>query len=353
MVGLDVHLDLVRQPVPLQEGEHGRRVVVVLVLGRLMGLGLDQDEALEPDPVLVLHDYVHEAAQLIRLPAKVRVQQRVVAFPASPQHIVSAAQPVCGLQHMLHLRSRVREDLRIRVRRGAAHIATVAEQVGRAPQQPDADPLHLRFHQPHDVVEIGIALRERCALGGHVPVMEGEERHAQLLEELERHRELHFGERERVAVTRPRSQERLTAELVGAGPGEAVPVGNGKAEVVLHALAEHFPVRVVPAEGHRVIGARPFVSDLRNVREERCHLHSLQPCISAGSAPGRRLPCSAHDTSRPRALEGPARRQSAWRRVQVAGRAGGQYHAGNMPRPARSIERRLHRGSENAGDGAF
>ena len=43
--------------VALQERVHGRDVVVVLVLGRLERLRLDQDRAGEPDRVLVLDDH--------------------------------------------------------------------------------------------------------------------------------------------------------------------------------------------------------------------------------------------------------------------------------------------------------
>ena len=42
-------------------------VVVVLVLGRLLRLGLDQERALEADLVLVLGDQVQEAGELVAL----------------------------------------------------------------------------------------------------------------------------------------------------------------------------------------------------------------------------------------------------------------------------------------------
>ena len=44
-------------PCVLQEAVHGGDVEVVLVLGRLARLGLDQDRALEADLVLVLDDH--------------------------------------------------------------------------------------------------------------------------------------------------------------------------------------------------------------------------------------------------------------------------------------------------------
>ncbi len=72
VVGLDVDLDFLLEPVLLQEAEHGGDVEVVLVLGRLARLGLDQDRALEADLVLVLDDQLQEAAELLQLAASCR-----------------------------------------------------------------------------------------------------------------------------------------------------------------------------------------------------------------------------------------------------------------------------------------
>ena len=65
VVGLDVEAVLVLEPVPDEEAMDRRRVVVVLVLRRLHRLGLDEQRALEPDPVLVLGDEVEEPGELV------------------------------------------------------------------------------------------------------------------------------------------------------------------------------------------------------------------------------------------------------------------------------------------------
>ena len=67
VVLLDVDLDLLLQAVRLEEAEHRGDVVVVLVLGGLGRLGLDQDGALEADLVLVLDDELQEAPELRQL----------------------------------------------------------------------------------------------------------------------------------------------------------------------------------------------------------------------------------------------------------------------------------------------
>ena len=53
---LDIDLDLLLQPELLEEAIDRGDIVVVLVLGRLLRLRLDQDRALEADPVLVVDD---------------------------------------------------------------------------------------------------------------------------------------------------------------------------------------------------------------------------------------------------------------------------------------------------------
>ena len=92
VVRLDVEPVLVLEPVADEEAVDRRRVVVVLVLGRLHRLRLDQERALEPDPVLVLGDEVQEAGELVALALEVGVEQRVVALAAAPQHVVRATE---------------------------------------------------------------------------------------------------------------------------------------------------------------------------------------------------------------------------------------------------------------------
>ena len=68
---------------------------------------------------------------------------------------------------------------------------------------------------------------------------------------------------------------------IGAGPGEGVPVADGEAEVVLHPLAEHLPVRVVPAEGEGIAAFRPLVTDGLLVAE-KAGAHDFKASLMAG-----------------------------------------------------------------------
>jgi len=75
MIDLDVDFDLLGEPIALQEREYRSHIMVVLMLGRLKRLGLDENGALEADLVFVLHHHGQEPRVLIELPAQVGVQQ--------------------------------------------------------------------------------------------------------------------------------------------------------------------------------------------------------------------------------------------------------------------------------------
>ena len=199
VVRLDVQPVLVLEAVPDEEAVDGRRVVVVLVLGRLHRLRLDQQAALEADAVLVLGDEVEEPGQLVALALEVGVEQRVVALAAAPQDVVRAAETLGDLEHVLDLGRGVREDLGIGVRGRAALVARVGEQVGRAPQERRARPGLVAEGVVGQRVEVVAELGERRALGRDVAVVEAVVGRAQLLDELERDRHLLAGGLHRVA----------------------------------------------------------------------------------------------------------------------------------------------------------
>ncbi len=240
----------------------------------------------EADPVLVLRDQRQEARQLGLLAREVGVEQRLVALAAAPQHVVHPAQPLGGLEHHLDLRRGVLEHVGIRVRRGAGRVARVAEQVRGAPQQlrPGAR------HVPLDVGEHGLEVRPRLGearpLRRHVPIVEAEERRAELLDELEGRIDLVPGGSHRVVRGRqPGSVEGPGAEHVGPGPVEGVPQADRDAEVVLHALARDEAVRLVDLERERLARGQPAELDpVRNLGEEASHAH---PPASSTCPPAR------------------------------------------------------------------
>jgi len=147
----------------------------------------------------------------------------------------------------------------------------MAEQVGRAPQQLDSGFLHGRRRPVDETREVGIAFGQRRSLRRQVTVVEAEEGRTQLAQEFESSRELALGQNKRIALPHPRPVERRGAEHVLTVGAEAVPVGNGEPQVILHPLAQHPTLRVVPTEGQRIGRLRSLVGDLAHGRKIRCH----------------------------------------------------------------------------------
>ena len=105
--------------------------------------------------------------------------------------------------------------------------------------------------------ERGDAVRVRH----HVDVVEGVEGKVVGGDELERGGALGGRGGCVVGTAKPGAVEGARPEHVGAGPAEAVPEAHGEAEVVLHALAEHDAVLVVPAVRQVVGRVRALVRD--------------------------------------------------------------------------------------------
>ena len=278
VVGLDVHEVLALEPVADEEAVDGGAVVVVLVLGRLLGLGLDEERALEADLVLVLGDQVQEPGELLPFAREVGVEERLVALAPAPERVVRAAQALGHTHHLAHLRRGVGEDLGIGVGRGAGRVARMAEEVGGAPEQAHTRAFLVRRGLVDDGLEVRARLGEGPALRRHVAVVEAVVRDAQLLEELEGGGQPGARAGHRVGGPDPGPVEGAQAEHVGACPGERVPQADADPEVLLHALAEHEPVRLVDLVAERVARAEPAESDrsLDSGEERLTHSGNLQ-----------------------------------------------------------------------------
>ena len=75
----------------------------------------------------------------------------------------------------------------------------------------------------------------------------------------------------------PRPLQGTAAEHVEAGGDEAVPIGHRRAEVILHALAEHQLVAIVEAEREGIGRLGPFVTDWRDVAKKARAAHFDPP----------------------------------------------------------------------------
>ena len=84
---------------------------------------------------------MQEAGQVVQLALHVGVEQGLVALAPAPEDVARAAELLGDLQGLLHLRGGEGEDVGVAARGRAVHVARVAEQVGRAPEQLDAGAL--------------------------------------------------------------------------------------------------------------------------------------------------------------------------------------------------------------------
>ena len=219
---------------------------------------------------------LEKAAELGEFALEIGVEQRLVAFASAPQNVVRAAELMGDVDRVLHLRRGVGEDVGVGIGRRARHEAAGAEQIGGAPQQLDLARLQLAREQIGDLAHIAVRLGERGAFRRDVAVVEGEERETEDVEHLEGDVRLELRVRH-VVIGEPWPVEGRAAEHVSAGADETVPVADGSAEMILHALAEDQLVAVIIAEGERVRRLRPFVTDRRDVAEKARAAHLAPP----------------------------------------------------------------------------
>ena len=227
----------------------------------------------------MIHHQAEEAAQLVQFVAQIGVEQRLVPLAPAPEHVILAAQVVGHLQHVLHLRRGIGEDVGIGIGGGPAHVAAVGEEVGGAPEQASARLLHLAREYLGDGAHVAVAFRQRRAFGGDVAVVEAEIGGLEDIEHLER--DLRLQPRAVHVVCEPRPLECLATEGIAAGPDETVPVADGEAQVVPQALAHDHMVGVVVAEGEGIGGSGAFVPDFLDVPEKVAHPHALPADLDA------------------------------------------------------------------------
>ncbi len=267
VVGLDVELEVFEQAVLAEEVQAGRRVGIVLVLGRFFRLGLDVEGPGETELLLVVHRHVHELGEVVHLAGEIGVEQRGVALASAPEGVAFAAQLMGPLHRLLHLRGGVAEHVGAAARGRAVHVAGMDEILRRAPEQLDPGVLLQLLQLLADGVEVLVRFGERLAVRGDVAVVPAVVRGADLRGELEHRVRAGHGILHGAFAGVPRALRRAPAEHVAARPAHRVPVHHREAQVLLHGLALDELARVVVLEGQGVLGARAFELDVPDLRE--------------------------------------------------------------------------------------
>ena len=186
------------------------------------------------------------------------------------------------VDRVLHLRRGVGEYVGIGICRRAGHIAGMAEEIRGAPEQLDAGLAHLFREIFGDLREVAGEFTQVRAFGNDIAVMEREKGRAEQREHLER--DIRLQPRRRHSLGEPGPLEGRRAEHVGPGPGEIVPVADGRTQMVRHRLAEHDARCVVMTIGERIFAGRPFILDRRDVAE-KSRPHLFLPSIPRGICP--------------------------------------------------------------------
>jgi hypothetical protein len=136
----------------------------------------------------------------------------------------------------------------------------------------------LLFQIIHNGVEVLQGLGKSVAAGRDVGVMEAKEGQAEDAEKLEGRIGLHLGLRNRVAGGKPRALDRGSAKRVASAHRKRVPVGDREAQMILEGLAEHDPVRIVPAVGKGLLTGRTLVLYCFE-RAKDCFGHGESPIV--------------------------------------------------------------------------
>ena len=279
VVSFNIQFNLFFQTKLFEEAVNGRGIIVILMLGRLLRFGLNQQRAFKADFMLMLHHQLHKAANLLTLLAQVGIQQGFIALATAPQNIVFTAQLMGGIHGGDHLGGRPAKYFRIRVGGRAGAVARVGKAVCGPPQKLHAALLlFLSQHLDHPGEVIAVLL-ERSAFRRDVNVVEAVVRHVEFMEEFERHIGFAFGHLQGVARLLPGTIKGAHAKHIGAIPAEGVPVTGRKTQMIFHPFAQHQFIRVVMTESQRVSGFRAFVTNAIELIEIGLHreLH-IQRC---------------------------------------------------------------------------
>ena len=271
MIGFEVELEVRQELVSPEEVQACGGVGIILVLGRLLGFGLDIERAAEADLLLVIDGHVKEPAEVVEFALHVGVEQGRIAFAAAPERVARSVQLERDLHRLFDLGTGIGEDVEIGAGGRAVHEAGVAEEVGGSPQQLDARPSLFVLEDLDDLIEVLVAFLEVVAFGGDIAVVKRVERGTELFKQLEGDFGSALGVFDRVAAIVPRTQRRADAEGVGERVTKRVPVDDGEAEVLLHRFPIDDLVGVVMLEVQRVARLGATVLDLGHVGEKLGH----------------------------------------------------------------------------------
>ncbi len=253
MVHLDVHLEVFVEIVGLEESDHGLRVDVILMLGGLHGLRLNEESALEPVGACIVTGHCEHTGEVFFLALLVGVEKAHVSLATTPEHVVGATQCDGGVDGVLDLHGGTGHYVEVRVGGSSIHIAGVTEDVGRSPEILDAGLLHQSFEICRDFLHTLLVVFDVVEVADEVGVVEAEIFDTELLHDFKACVGLLFGHGHGVVADVPGEFLCACAELVAAFSAERVPPCHGEFQPFFHGFAEHDFLGVIVAVGEGIV----------------------------------------------------------------------------------------------------
>mmetsp|Transcript_1161 Transcript_1161/g.2911 ORF Transcript_1161/g.2911 Transcript_1161/m.2911 type:complete len:431 (-) Transcript_1161:190-1482(-) len=227
VVGLNVELELLLEPIAVQEPNDGLSIVVILVRHRLAWLGLDTELCVETDFLLVVHSHPEECCHVVHLISNLGVERRHEALTSTPENVVGGTQFLANIQHFLRLSAAIREGIKVRSCGSTILVPVVREKVLRAPQEFDAGLLLFPQQFVRHDIQVLLKFLQRVPLRRHVQVVEAVVVHAQLLEKLEGDvNALQVGLQRATPIPRPQVSFRVAEGICAHLPIEGMPPSN-------------------------------------------------------------------------------------------------------------------------------
>ena len=223
------------------------------MLHRLHGFGLDEERSLEALGAGVVAGHAEHGGHVLLLALHVGVQQRHVALTAAPEDVAVAAQLDGGVNGVLDLQHGAGGGVEVGVGRGAVHVAGVAEDVGRAPQQAETRFGLFLLDVGDDFLQVLLVLLGGCRFVNQVDVVETEVLDAHLLHEFEAGIDLVAGTLHGRCTLVPGELLGAAAELVAAFGAEGVPPRHRETEPILHLAAAYDALGVIVMECERIL----------------------------------------------------------------------------------------------------
>ena len=260
VVCLNVHLEVVHQAVGAQEVCAGCNVKIILMLGRLLGLGLNVKVSGKAVCTTVVTCHGQELAHVIQLQSNIGVDQRIIAFSAAPEYVTGSTQLDGSIDACLDLACCDGVNVCIGAGGSAGHKHFVAKHVGSHPQRLDTGCI-LLFEQiiGHDL-QVCNALCKRCTLGSNVNVMEAIVLNAQLLHQIKR--KVHLCLMHLNAALAKGLVHGVAAKHIRARSIAGVPPAQCKAQMLCHGLAADHAVLVIITERVRIFAVSALKEDL-------------------------------------------------------------------------------------------